>query len=57
MATNMLPKDEQILIELAFYDGFTHSKIANHLDMPLGTVKTKIRRAVNRMRDTMLEED
>ena len=56
MATKILPEDEQKLIELAFYEGFTHSKIAEHLDMPLGTVKTKIRRAVGRMRDAMLED-
>ena len=57
MATKILPKDEQKLIELAFYDGFTHSKIADYLDMPLGTVKTKIRRAVSRLRDALLDKN
>ena len=57
MATKNLPEDEKVLIELAFYEGFTHSKIADHLDMPLGTVKTKIRRAVGRLRDALLERD
>ena len=57
MATKNLPEDEKVLIELAFYEGFTHSKIAEHLDMPLGTVKTKIRRAVGRLRDALLERD
>lgn len=56
MKIKILPEDEQKLIELAFYEGFTHSEIAELLDMPLGTVKTKIRKAVGRMRDTMLEE-
>ena len=57
MATNILPKDEQILIDLAFYEGLSHSKIAKKIDMPLGTVKTKIRKAVSRMRDAILKED
>ena len=56
-ATKILPKDEKQLIELAFYEGFTHSEIANYLDMPLGTVKTKIRKAVSRMRDDMLKKE
>lgn len=54
-ATEILPEDERKLIELSFYEGFTHSKIAEHLNMPLGTVKTKIRRAVGRLRDALLE--
>lgn len=52
-----LPEEEKELIELAFYEGYSHSKIAEHLDMPLGTVKTKIRRAVGRLRDALLKED
>lgn len=52
-----LPEEEKELIELAFYEGYSHSKIAEHLDMPLGTVKTKIRRAVGRLRDALLKKD
>ncbi len=52
-----LPEEEKELIELAFYEGYSHSKIAEHLDMPLGTVKTKIRRAVGRLRDSLLKKD
>lgn len=52
-----LPEEEKELIELAFYQGYSHSKIAEHLDMPLGTVKTKIRRAVGRLRDSLLKKD
>lgn len=55
MVTNILPADEQHLIGLAFYDGLTHSKIAEHLNIPLGTVKTKIRRAIGRLRDALVE--
>lgn len=57
IATEMLPAEEQRLIELAFYDGFTHSMIAEHLGIPLGTVKTKIRRAIGRLREALVEKD
>ncbi|MFK8017320.1 MAG: RNA polymerase sigma factor [Gammaproteobacteria bacterium] len=41
----MEPNDRQ-LIGLAFFKGFTHQQIATSLDLPLGTVKTRIRRAL-----------
>lgn len=47
------PPADQI-IRLAFYSDMTHQQISDHLDMPLGTVKTQIRRALTKMR-TRLE--
>jgi RNA polymerase sigma-70 factor (ECF subfamily) len=44
-------KDEQRqLIDLSFYQGFTHEQIAKALDIPLGTVKTRIRSALTQLR-------
>ena len=44
-------KDEQrLLIDLSYYQGFTHEQIAKPLDIPLGTVKTRIRSALSQLR-------
>ncbi len=44
-------KDEQrLLIDLSYYQGFTHDQIAKALNIPLGTVKTRLRTAVTQLR-------
>jgi RNA polymerase sigma-70 factor (ECF subfamily) len=44
-------KDEQrMLIDLSYYQGFTHEQIAKALSIPLGTVKTRIRSALMQLR-------
>lgn len=44
-------KDEQRqLIDLSYFQGFTHEQIAKALDIPLGTVKTRIRTALTQLR-------
>lgn len=45
-----LPEDQARVIELAYYGGFSHSEIAEMLDMPLGTVKGRMRLALEKMR-------
>ncbi len=40
-------------VQLAFYEGLTHSEIAERLGQPLGTVKTRVRLAMQRLRDSL----
>jgi RNA polymerase sigma-70 factor (ECF subfamily) len=51
-----LPVDLRRLIGMAFFDGFSHSEIAERTGMPLGTVKTRIRAALIRLREKLPEE-
>lgn len=48
---DLLPEPEATLVRMAFFEGFTHVDIAKELDMPLGTVKTKIRSAIKKLRN------
>ena len=49
-------KDEQkVLVELSYFQGYTHEEIARTLSIPLGTVKTRIRTALIHLR-TLIEE-
>ena len=41
------------MIELAYFGGFTHEQIAQMLDLPLGTVKGRMRLALEKMRDNI----
>ena len=45
-----LPAPQQEAIELAFYGGLTHAEIAAKLDKPIGTVKTRIKLGMNKLR-------
>ena len=46
-----LRKEHRVLIELAYFKGYTHEEIAAIEDIPLGTVKTRIRNALIQLRD------
>ena len=49
-AIGELNEKEREVLKLSTYLGMTHTEISKHLDMPLGTVKTYIRRALMRVR-------
>jgi RNA polymerase sigma-70 factor (ECF subfamily) len=50
-----LPKDERRAIELAYFDGRTYVEVAELLDTPEGTIKSRIRNGMRRMRATLVE--
>ena len=47
---SMLPEESRKLLELAYFQGYTHEEIATILNLPLGTVKTRIRAVIIQLR-------
>ena len=45
-----LKEEYRVLIDLSYFQGFTHEEIAKILNLPLGTVKTRIRSALTQLR-------
>lgn len=48
-----LPREQRVLVELTFLHGYTHAELAHHLQLPIGTVKTRIFRGVARLRELL----
>lgn len=51
-----LPQDQAQVLGLAYYAGFTHSEIAEMLNMPLGTVKGRMRLGLQKVRSNLGEQ-
>ena len=54
-ALAQLPPEQRGLIEQGFFGGVTHQELARRTDTPLGTVKTRIRNGLRRMRESLGE--
>lgn len=50
-ACDQLPPEQQQVLELAYFSGLSHQEIARQLDVPAGTVKTRIRLGIQKLRD------
>jgi RNA polymerase sigma-70 factor (ECF subfamily) len=52
-----LSPDQRQAVGLAFFSELSHSEIAEKLNIPLGTIKTRIRTALRRLRDALGDLD
>ena len=48
-----LKSEQRMLVDLSYYQGYTHDQIAKALNIPLGTVKTRLRAALSQLRNLM----
>lgn len=54
-AVDALPPEQHELVRLAFYEGLSHTAIAQRLNLPLGTVKSRLRLAFARLRALLID--
>lgn len=52
-ALRALPEEQRRLLHLSLHEGWTHQEIAGKLSLPLGTVKTQLRRGLLRIRQAL----
>ena len=55
-ALQTLPEDQRAVIELGYFSGLSQSEIAAELGQPLGTVKTRMRLAMQKLRRVLVQE-
>src|SRR5690606_36231532 len=56
-ALNNLNAEQREAVDLAFFQGMTHQQIAHARHLPLGTVKSRLRLAMGRLRAALREEE
>jgi RNA polymerase sigma-70 factor (ECF subfamily) len=54
-ALEQIPREQRVVIEMAFFQGLTHQEIADRLNEPLGTIKTRVRLGMQKLK-TLLQE-
>ncbi len=47
---NKLPEEQKFLIEKMYFEGYSQSEIAEEFDIPLGTIKTRVRAGMSKLR-------
>jgi RNA polymerase sigma-70 factor (ECF subfamily) len=55
-AVDELPADQREALLLAYFKGYSHRQIAELLDQPIGTIKTRIRLAMQKLRELLSEQ-
>jgi RNA polymerase sigma-70 factor (ECF subfamily) len=55
-ALHLLPPDQRLAIQLAYFGGYTQQEIAQGLNQPLGTIKTRIRLGLQKLRITLIDQ-
>lgn len=57
LAVNALPAEQRDVLALSFWGGFSQSEIAARLRLPLGTVKSRVRLGMEKLRDRLGPEE
>ncbi len=55
-AMDNLPAEQKNALELAYFDGLTHQELAQRTGTSLGTVKTRIRLGIGKLREALLNQ-
>lgn len=54
-AIQALPPEQRVVLNLAFFMGLSHNQMAEFLGQPLGTVKSRVRLAMQKLRETLVK--